>query len=294
MPDSTEPAVLPASTIIDFNLKYPPLPRTIAEVTRLMRAEEPDPQALARVVSADPAVAAMLLRRINSVFYALRGRISDVPRVVTLLGFRETCHVALTAGMSQLQDALREPGQAGVYHELVRRSLGAAYYTHDLATYTALAPAPFAFTVGLLSTAGRMVLLYNWAQAYPVLWEGGRMPTAEEEREALGVGHAELGAQAALHWNLPEEIRTVLEAMDDLERATPELRPLVLALSVALDAAERLDGEGRAPGRRPSPPGLPSAVEMLAACTETTPEDLGARIEAHRERAREFVASMSA
>ena len=104
------------------------------------------------------------------------------------------------------------------------------------------------------------------------------------------MAHPELAARAVRHWNLPQEIGSVLGSMDDLACATPELRPLALTLIVALAASDQLTAEQEA--ERAFEP--PAVLPTLAACTDTAPEALVALVEERRERVRQFIAAMSA
>ncbi|MDX1530792.1 MAG: HDOD domain-containing protein [Rhodothermales bacterium] len=278
----------------DFELRFPPLPRTITEVSRLLAADEPDPEALAAIISTDPAVSATLLRRINSVFYGLRGNIATVERAVMLLGFEATCNVALTAGLTGLRQLLRDPAQVEVYHGLVRRSLGAAHFAQVLVTEVQLREAAsLAFTVGLLSTSGQFVLLYNKPEAYTDLVRkhaNGGVPPAAVERMALGRDHTAVAQAAAAAWNLPEAVEQVLGGYLTPGRLDSYLRPLAWALSVGLSAVDQLCPATSKAEDEDVPLFIPPpALAALARESEVAVERLAEVVFAERARAQEFI-----
>ena len=75
----------------DFNLRFPPLPKTLEEVSKLIseRKELPDTPRLADIVRADPIITAFVLRRVNSVHHSVRRSVNDVRKAVHLLGYQE-------------------------------------------------------------------------------------------------------------------------------------------------------------------------------------------------------------
>jgi HD-like signal output (HDOD) protein len=241
----------------NFDMRFPPLPRTVAEVSKLVsaKADIPDTPLLVQVVNSDPVVAASVLRRINSAFYGVRRRVGDIQKAVFLLGFDEVCDIVLTSGMMKLRDVLNTDEQTRIFEEIMRMSVGTAAYAKKLATYLDLHEQNSAFTTGLLHTVGRLVLLYNRPDDYEALWctnDYGFAPTVTSEQIIFGTDHAELGALAADSWHLPEFIVKVVRFY-----LTPghieehNLRILALTLSVAATATERLcihpgNGDGRA------------------------------------------------
>ncbi|ARA92163.1 hypothetical protein AWN76_002565 [Rhodothermaceae bacterium RA] len=198
-----------------FDLRFPPLPSTIAEVSRLLTQDsgEPDVQRLADIVNADLVVAASVLRRVNSAYYGLRRRIGDVRQAVFLLGYLEVCNIVLTAGMMKLREVVNTDEQATIFDQILCRSIGAAYYTRKLATLLDLAQASSAFTIGLLQPIGRLVLLYNRPDDYEALWFNGGAclpPSVEQERSIFGTDYTAVGAMALEEWQLPQAYCDVL------------------------------------------------------------------------------------
>lgn len=266
----------------NYDMRFPPLSRTVVEVSRLIanKKDVPDTPELVRIVNTDPVVATSVLRRINSAYYGMGRRIGDLQKAVFLLGFDEVCDIVLTAGMMRLDDVLYSGEQNRIFEQVMKMSVGTASYARKIASHLQIAQHQTAFTIGLLHTIGRLVLLYNRPHDYEALWytsDHGFAPAATSEQIIFGTDHAELGAQAAESWNLPEVVVQVIRHyLTPGHLKDPALRMLALTLSVAANATERLCLTEHAE-RPPFEPG--AALFMLARQAQTSPEDLVALIE---------------
>ena len=229
----------------NLETRFPPLPKTVSEVSTVVdTANSPDTRRLAEIVHADPVTAALVLRRINSAYYGLRRRFSNVQQAVALLGFLEVCDIVLTAGMLKLRDALSSDEQLVIFDRIMRVSMGSAFYARRLATVLNLPTRDHAFTASLLHAVGRLVFLYNRPSDYEALWytqSEGHVPSALDERLIFGTDHAEVGAFAAEQWNLPLLVADTIRSYLDPESAEdPDVRLLALTLLVSTSIAEQL------------------------------------------------------
>ena len=278
----------------DFDLKFPPLPKTVAEVSILLaeQGDVPDTPRLVALTHADPVVATGVLRRINSAYYGMSREVTAVRQAVFLLGFQEVCNLVLTAAMLELREILASGEQRDIFHQIIRESLAAAFYAQELALHWDVPCRNMAFTVGLLHNVGRLVLLYNSPDEYEALWqttETGGAPSAEEERCIFGLDHVSLATQACERWNLPPSIGTLLGAYRAPAALEDEaLQPLARILAVSVPAAETLCRLGPS-----APPFEPSfALDPLVAGLPAATEELVALIAGRRSRAARYIESI--
>ena len=231
---------------VDFDIQFPPLPVTVAEVSAMLAepSEAPPVARLIAVAEADPVVAAAVLRRCNSAFYGLRRRVGSVRRAVLLLGFREVTNLVIAAGLLQLRRLLQTEGQLRLFEQVMRLSLGTAAYGAEIAVHLHLPQERAAFTAGLLHSVGRLVFLYNQPGAYEALWyeQGAALtPSVSAERVRFGTDHAELGGLAAAYWQLPAFFKGVIQHYPTPDRLPDaEQRETALVVAVAAVATERL------------------------------------------------------
>jgi HD-like signal output (HDOD) protein len=176
----------------------------------------------------------------------------------------------------------------------MKMSVGTAAYCRKLATHLQLLQHNTAFTVGLLHTVGRLVLLYNRPDDYEALWctnDYGFAPTVTSEQIIFGTDHAELGALAADSWHLPEfVVKVVRHYLTPGHLEDQELRILALTLSVAAAATERLC-------IAPSPPSPPkfeptAALFALARNVQRPPAELAALVESSCKEVTDYIHHM--
>ena len=200
------PAVrFPKTPVLD--LKLPPLPKTVTEVTSLLAEGAANVQKLSEIVEMDPTVAARLLKHVNSAFYAMPHKIARVDRAVFLLGFNKVCHLIMAISLTQIEAIFKDKGQREVYNQIIRRSLATAMLADELASQLELEDHKQVFSAGLLHNIGQIILLYNAPEIYEALWwscESGLSPSPTEEIDIFGKSHHDLGQEGAINWEFPQ------------------------------------------------------------------------------------------
>lgn len=236
---SNVPPALGLPDDISFDPKFPPLPRTLAEVTRLLeKGESASISALQEIVSADPVVAPLVLRRINSAYYGLRRYISRVDKAIVLLGFDEIYDIVETASLIKLKDLFYTDECIEIFQNLMRESIMTAAFSRKLARHLDLQRQRFAYTAGLLHSLGELILLYNVPDSYEALWwndNGLCRPTVEEEQSIYGADYTHIGTTAARKWNFPDLHVTLIRYHATPEQLSddPHLYPLALTVHAA-------------------------------------------------------------
>lgn len=273
------PGIVPATRFDqapNLEMRYPPLPHTMVEVSQLLaeNKENPDTQRLVDAINRDPVVATSVLRKINSAFYGMRRLVSDLRKAVFLLGFLEVSNIVMTSALLKLRDVLSSEEQVQIFSAIMRTSVTTAYYTQEIARSTALPNPGIAFTSGLLHSIGRLVLLYNKPHDYEALWctsDSGNTPSVEAERVIFGTDHARLGALAADRWNLPGEVVMVIgNYLDPSLIHDRGLRNMAFALALSAEAAERTSaGEESLSSEDP-----PETLVAFARAVEMTPAEV--------------------
>src|SRR5687768_15602469 len=88
------------------------LPAAANKILALTQNETADPSELKDAIQTDPVLVVKVLRRLNSAYYSLSSRVSDIRQAVSLLGVREIRNLALTVYTSRMFD---KPGDHGSY-----------------------------------------------------------------------------------------------------------------------------------------------------------------------------------
>lgn len=237
----------------------PPMPRAAARVLALIDDPEAGAGQIGRVIETDPALAAAVLRLVNSALFGLSQHVASLSHALVLIGFLRLRSLMLATVAAGLKDAI--PSVAAEARERVwEHSVCTGLAAKALAQRAGVDWVEEAFAAGLLHDCGRLVLLARKTNDYVrLLDESKLLPTPERETSALGIDHAELGGALLAHWN---QAVPLVEAVRSHHDDGPPKGPLQ-ALVILADRL--LDGSGR--GVEPCP-----ASEILGFKAEDLPE----------------------
>ena len=188
-----------------------PTPRRAA--LRVLEAcADPDIDAgrLARIVGADPALAAELLRIVNSAWFGFRREVADIRQAITVVGQRALRNLVLcVAARDTLRGDLLHGADLGPLRDAAVRRAAAARRLAERAG----ADPDECFTVGLLQDLG-LLALFRSSPEHMGQWDAflaaDPAERLERERELFGFGHDEVGRVLAEAWHLPETLAAVL------------------------------------------------------------------------------------
>jgi HD-like signal output (HDOD) protein/CheY-like chemotaxis protein len=251
----------------------PSPPSVIMELSGLLARAEVDIDAVVGVVAADPAISAKLLQVVNSAFFGVARRVSDVATAVRYLGLVTVRDLAVAVHAFR---ALQEGPATRLVEEIHTHSNQVAEMAQLLAGD---GPARHeSYVCALLHDVGRLVLASRADVAYAELMAeaaAGERSVLDLEHEAFGADHTQVGALFLSMWGLPFAIVEVVLAHhgDRVPR-----RPLDVADAVWL--ADRLVAAVPEGVPRPAPEGpvepLPDEVrawpEVARALQAWSPE----------------------
>ncbi|MDP1827783.1 MAG: HDOD domain-containing protein [Archangium sp.] len=227
----------------------PALPQTFSALLAEMREPNPSFQRIARIVGADPSIAANVLRLVNSAWFGLSRKVPSIEEAVRLIGLKPIELLVLSAEVygsaaagalgAQLQFVALERART------VRRLLEKAGLTQFSAA---------AQTAAVLSDVGLVVLATRDPDTFArVTEEKTRAACAWDlaERRVLGTHHGVLGGALLGFWSLPTEVRQAVTRHHGPWTEVPAVSPAsALGLVVVLEELEpggapdaRLDAE---------------------------------------------------
>lgn len=183
------------------------LPAVGQRVLSLTENETASPEELRDAIQTDPVLVARILRRLNSSYFGLSHKISDVRTAVNLLGVREIRNLAITVFMSKI---FEEDGN----HEHYRReglwshSVSVGVCARLISRVCGRGSPEEAYIGGLLHDIGLILLDQTLRRHFVhVLDEiAPDVPTCAVESRILSFDHATLGGYVAQRWNFPEQI----------------------------------------------------------------------------------------
>ena len=184
-------------------IEIPPCPAILTRIVREMQEDDPDLNKIAQGVSADVALAAAVLKTVNSPFYGLRNKANSVQQALILLGLRNVGQ--LVTGLL-LRQAF-PTGSGEVMERFWAASVVQAVATSIVARHTRICDPHLAYTFGLFRDAGMPALL-NKYKDYSAVMTGEAtlpgVPITTLETQRFGVNHAQVGAYFARSWHLDE------------------------------------------------------------------------------------------
>lgn len=183
--------------------KLPTIPRTYSMLKTLIATENVEVGDVATIISADTAIAAKVLQLVNSSFFGLARRVTNIQQAVTFLGFGAICNVVLSAEVFSHWTNLDNRGPLDVERLQVHARMVAAA---GRALTGQLSIGDDVVLAGLLHDIGYWIL----AQECPSdlehavdLAASRGIPLIDAEEEVFGASHAAIGAYLLGLWGLP-------------------------------------------------------------------------------------------
>ncbi|MBL0086702.1 MAG: HDOD domain-containing protein [Ideonella sp.] len=221
-----------------LDIDVPARPDALVRMSLLLADEEINLVAVGSLVESDMALAAAVMKAVNSSLYGLKGRVNSVHQAVTYLGTREVAGITFEMGLRaafasspDLEPIWTRAGQRG----LIMGRLGEALGLDAWAAHSA----------GLFEECGKAVLYRHAPDHYPAMLRAAAsdVELREIERMGFGVCHDVLGAALCDSWGLSAVavacVRQHIEAQTQQRIEGPAPRRQVLALSVLAHAMMR-------------------------------------------------------
>ncbi len=210
------------------------LPEIALRVLAVAGRDDADAGYLARLISADPALAARVMRVSCSAAYRPRTPIHSLQQAISWLGMLEVGHIAFNAA---LHSRLLVPGQSRRIADLWQVGVSTALWSREIAALVHEDPEE-AYLCGLLHDIGRPVTLAVMVE--------GRVTTGLDAAEIdafLQEFAVRIGSAVADAWNLPREVHACIRWHADPQAATHDVE-FARIVHVARQIAELCCAQG--------------------------------------------------
>ncbi|EHR73789.1 putative signal transduction protein [Burkholderiales bacterium JOSHI_001] len=186
-----------AQALRQLEIDIPALPDVLVRLSLLMAEDEVNLHAVAQLIEGDMALAAAVMKAVNSSLYGLKGRVQSAQQAITFLGTAEvsaiTFEIGLRAAFAQageLEPLWKRAAERGVLMGRLAQGLGQDAWA--------------AHSAGLFEECGKAVLFRHDAAQYRPLLEDASDDTTlcAQEHAAFGVSHDALGAALCESWGL--------------------------------------------------------------------------------------------
>jgi len=218
------------ASLLQSPAALPSIPRVIALLLAELDRDEPDLFQINQLLGQDPVLTTRLLQLVGTAHHQLRKPITSVGEAMALVGLQQVREMAYAAAATS---AFRQVGNVDM-PQFWRYSLNVAKLTRHLAQDASHQVSPF--TAGLLHGLGMLVMHLGMPRQMEEL--DRRLPLYAPQRhsaeyELVGYNYAQVGADLARAWQLPQALVDILEHQDaPFERDSYEPLSGILHLAV--------------------------------------------------------------
>ena len=195
---------------------FPTPPPVAMQVIQLAQNPDIDLATVADAVSADPAIAAKVMRIANSAMYARRRQSSNLRQALIVLGLNATLTLALS--FTLVATLRKNPPKGFDFDAYWRRTILAATWGKLLAGEFGRRDAEEVFLAALLQDLGMLAIDKIAPDVYegitPFQLEHARV--AQHEKTHLETDHRAIGAWLLESWNMPKHLVQAVQHSHDL------------------------------------------------------------------------------
>ncbi len=265
-----------ADIFLDQHGTIQALPETAIQLIQLFRDPNCSAGQLLKVIQKDAALSAKVIKTVNSAFYGLETKITNLQCAMAYMGVKTVKEVTLASSMTQG----RKPTVIGQFSttDLWDHSLAVAVFVRELAVRTNGADPEDAFLAGMLHDVG---LLFE-AQLEPKICEGifagaaaGQNSLVDLEEATFKFNHCHLGEKISIRWRFPEDVICVTR-WHHVPELSPEEHQAICRLVYVADHACCTAGVGFALTCAKDP--LPDDVLVAVNVTRESLDELIAKL----------------
>jgi HD-like signal output (HDOD) protein len=180
-----------------LDIAIPAQPDSLVKLSLLMAEDDLNLIAIAQLIESDMALAAAVMKAVNSSLYGLKGRVQSVQQAITYLGMREVAGITFEMGLraafppaAELEPLWKRAGQRGLLMgRLAQRLSLDAWAAHS---------------AGLFEECGKAVLFRHASDHYRAMLRAASSDSEllTLELAGFGVSHDALGAALCESWGV--------------------------------------------------------------------------------------------
>lgn len=188
------------------------LPTTFIKVSELLEDPECRGSDLAKAIEMDQALTMKLMKLANSAFYGFRGKVGNVNRAISIIGFKMLKGIVLTISVKSVFNGFGKDSPVNM-KSFWQHSIGCGITSRVLAGYKGEKNPETYFMAGFLHDIGRLVLLEYLPEEYRQIHDTAQNDERllrDVEAEVLGFSHADAGGELIRTWDLPDFLVTAV------------------------------------------------------------------------------------
>ena len=202
----------------------PALPTSVMRITAMLSDGTSDLGEIESVARNDEALSMAIMRYGNSALYGRSGKVFNLRESIVRLGGKALLKIVLEQKVAKLFDGAGEAYglQRG---DLWRGAVGGAIAAEEIAKKHRFQEPDLCFLCAMLRDVGKLAMESHFGAEYMTQVFSHLEPGLtfmECEQSAFGTEHAEVGAELALRWGLPERIADAIRYHHEPPAEDPE------------------------------------------------------------------------
>ncbi len=217
------------------------LPESCMKIRAVLEDPDHTREDVADLIMLDPSMCARILRIVNSAYYGLAKRISEISSALGVIGEHDLNNLILVSSITQTLDQVDSPGVD--LHKFWQQSLMNGVLSRQIAQRCFRSSKEQLFIAGLLLDVGKLIMYRNapgFREEVLALSARREEPEHLVENELIGFDHGEVGGVLAMLWQFPEFLVDTVRNHHQVERSDGyEVECQIVNLAVTIN--EQLD-----------------------------------------------------
>jgi len=201
--------------LVDSTVNIPTIPAVLMEITRVVNSPDGSAKEAGAIIERDAAIAARVLRLVNSSFYGLRNPVSSINLACSIVGLKVIKNLVVQATvLKTFTGGAKVPGfdPEWLWDHSFKTAVACRLLAEQSPAASAL-PKDDAYTCGLIHDIGKLILVDAQTERFAEALQhsaAGKVPLAKAEGEVFGFNHAHVGGLLAQRWKLPEKVQAAV------------------------------------------------------------------------------------
>jgi len=219
---------------IETSRNLPSLPHILLRLIEVCSREESTIKDMSQIINKDSSLCAKVMKLINSAYYMLPNRVTNIDQALILLGTDAIKNIAISASVYQAFSKAKDHSLFNL-KRFWTHSLMCATLAKQIAKKTLYTCPDEAFLSGLLHDIGKPVLWVNFTKEYTGILQSSKdqLDLILEGEAQLGATHCEVGAWLIDRWNLQSFMADAVlyhhESVDRIQEALPLVKIIYIA-----------------------------------------------------------------
>ena len=217
----------------------PTLPVIAMEVNKMLLDYDTTINKLSDTLMKDQAMISKILKLVNSAFFGLRGKISNISHAIVVLGFNTIRNAVVSISIIEAFSA-KECMEGFDIADFWKHSVAVAVTSKHLAEKTGIHSTDDCFVAGLLHDMGKIVLLNHFKDLFQKVWcavKNNGQSFYEAEKSRIKIDHTRIGGYLARKWQLPPGLTDAIRYHHDVKPGVsdPNLLKIIHASNIIVN-----------------------------------------------------------